>query len=117
MYSRQNQIFLIPQTYLEQFSTLPFEYIGMPLGRWIDQIFEPSHAFITRFGHQFNKGIILIEDALIQQWIAGRDIRHPETEIKPQGQFLMVTDRHGRNLGLGRLLPKRLRNMLPRQYF
>jgi len=117
MYSRHNQIFLIPQTYLEQFSTLPYEYIGMPLGRWIDQVFEPSHAFVTRFGHQFNKGKILIEDALIQLWIAGRDIRHPETEITPQGQFLMVIDRHGRNLGLGRLLPKRLRNMLPRQYF
>jgi NOL1/NOP2/fmu family ribosome biogenesis protein len=27
----------------------------------------------------------------------------------------LVTDPAGRNLGLGKLLPKRLRNMLPRQ--
>jgi NOL1/NOP2/fmu family ribosome biogenesis protein len=47
-------------------------------------------------------------------WISGRDIRHPQNEQAPKGQYLLVNDQDERNLGLGKLLPKRLRNMLPR---
>lgn len=115
LFSRHDQILLIPSRYLSDFQTLPFEYIGMPIGRKIGEDLEPSPEFISRFGHQFSKGIIQIAEAEIPQWIAGRDIRHPDSPLKPNGQYLLVTDPAGRNLGLGKLLPKRLRNMLPRQ--
>lgn len=115
LFSRFDQLFLIPRAYLEQFSTLPYAYIGMPLGKWNGEDFEPSHPFICRFGHRFTTGKISISETYIDQWIAGRDIRHPKTGIAPNGQYLLVTDPSGRNLGLGRLLPKRLRNLLPRQ--
>ena len=113
-YQRFEQYFLIPKKYLQYFPTLPFEYIGMPLGAWHDDVFEPSHTFISRFGGHFNQGTITLQNGAIQQWIAGRDIRYPNTHLSPQGQYLLVKDESGRNLGLGKLLPKRLRNLLPR---
>jgi 16S rRNA (cytosine1407-C5)-methyltransferase len=111
---RYDQFFLIPQAYLDHFQFLPYAHIGMPIGQFSGDQFEPSHPFISRFGHLFNNGKITIQKEHVSQWISGRDIRYPDTDLIPEGQFLLVTDSSGRNLGLGRLLPKRLRNMLPR---
>lgn len=111
---RNQQLFLIPAAYLDRFQELPYEYIGMPLGKWINERFEPSAEFISRFGRVFTRGVIMIAPEQVDQWIAGRDIRNPQIKDSPQGQYVLVTDLDGRNLGLGKLLPKRLRNMLPR---
>lgn len=113
-YQRFEQYFLIPKRYLENFATLPFVNIGMPLGSWQGEAFVPSHTFVSRFGHQFTRGTITLEDENVQQWITGRDLRYPETDLTPKGQYLLVKDKDNRNLGLGKLLPKRLRNLLPR---
>jgi len=114
LFQRYEQLFLIPQQYLENFIHMPYAYIGMPLGQWIQDGLVLSHPFISRFGNHFTQGKIDINEEDVSLWIAGRDIRHPETNLTPKGQYLLVTDGDGRNLGLGKLLPKRLRNMLPR---
>jgi 16S rRNA (cytosine1407-C5)-methyltransferase len=115
LFMRYDQIFLIPRMYLQKFVSLPFIYLGMPVGKWINDQLEPSHTFISRFGHLFQKGKIIIEDDLVDQWIAGRDIRNPDISSIPYGHYGLVIDQGGRNLGLGKLLPKRLRNLLPRR--
>jgi len=114
LYRRHDQVFLIPKRYLDHFINLPFAFIGMSIGRWLGETLEPSHEFISRFGHLFTRGIIQIDKNHVDQWISGRDIRTPVTDLPPEGQYLLVTDQTGLNLGLGKLLPKRLRNMLPR---
>ena len=114
LFKRFDQFFLIPQLYLQSFIQLPYEYIGMQLGQKVDQTLIPSHAFVSRFGTSFTKGKITLGEKDVELWIKGRDIRHPQADLVPEGQFLVVTDESGRNLGLGKLLPKRLRNMLPR---
>lgn len=114
LFQRNQTLFLIPELYLAHFRELPYEYIGMPLGKWVHDHFEPSAEFISRFGHHFTRGWVTIDDDQLDQWIAGRDIRYPQIENTPQGQYVLARDRFGRNLGLGKLLPKRLRNMLPR---
>jgi 16S rRNA (cytosine1407-C5)-methyltransferase len=114
LYQRQGQLYLIPTRYLDRFITLPYEYIGLPLGRWIEDTYEPSHEFISRFGHMFSRGMLQIDDRDITAWVSGRDLRHPETDLAPRGQYLLVTDSSNRILGMGKLLPRRLRNMLPR---
>ena len=114
VYQRFDQLFLIPHQYLENFINLPYSYIGMPLGQWLQERLIPSHPFISRFGRQFTRGKIEISEKDVSIWTAGRDIRHPDTNLTPRGQYLLVTDSEGRNLGMGKLLPKRLRNMLPR---
>lgn len=114
VFTRYEGVYLIPEAYLENFIQLPFEFIGMSMGLWREEIFQPSIEFISRFGRYFTTGTIQIDDEQVSQWIAGRDIRHPDTNLKPTGQYLLVVDNTGRNLGMGKLLPKRLRNMLPR---
>ena len=111
---RKDQLFLIPKRHLENFISLPFDYIGMPLGRWLTDQLEPSHAFVSRFGHLFTQGKVIINEEIVSQWIAGRDIRYPNFTEEIKAQYVLVTDALGRNLGLGKVLPKRLRNMLPR---
>ena len=115
LFQRHDQLFLIPDGYLRHFKQLPYVYIGMAFGSWTEETFEPAHEFVSRFGRQFTKGYLEIEAQHVAQWIAGRDIRYPDTNLKPEGQFLLVKDQAGRNLGMGKLLPRRLRNMLPRQ--
>jgi len=115
LFQRHDQLFLIPESYLRYFKSLPFESIGMCVGRQQANQLELSHEFISRFGSQFTRGTIQINRDLVAQWAAGRDIRYPQTEQPAKGQYLLVIDPDERNLGLGKLLPKRLRNMLPRQ--
>ena len=114
LFTRFEDIFLIPKVYLLKFPLLPFEYLGMHLGQTINKKFQPSSEFISRFGHTFTTGTIKLDHGQVQQWIQGHDIRQPETDLEPQGQYLLVIDEENRNLGLGKLLVKRLRNMLPR---
>lgn len=114
LYLRHTGVFLLPEIYLNKFKTLPFEFIGMVLGQWREDTLQPSHEFFSRFGHLFTRGRIQIKQEQTEQWTAGRDIRHPHTDLTPQGQYLLILDADGRNLGMGKLLPKRLRNMLPR---
>lgn len=114
LFQRHEGLFLIPKTYLERFRNLPFEYIGMQIGQWRGEAFQLSHEFASRFGHLYTRGRVQIDPSQVSLWIAGRDIRNPDTNLSPQGQFLLVTDEDGRNLGVGKLLPNRLRNMLPR---
>ncbi len=115
LFLRHEGLFFIPEAYLERFASLPFEFIGMQIGQWDGDSFQPDHEFVSRFGHCFTSGKIQIADDQVSQWIAGRDIRNPKVGLKPQGQFLLVADGDGRNLGMGKLLPKRLRNLLPRK--
>jgi 16S rRNA (cytosine1407-C5)-methyltransferase len=114
LFKRHEGIFLIPQVYLERFQTLPFEWIGMQIGQWIAGNFHPSLEFASRFGHLFIRGKAQLDDSQLSQWIDQRDIRNPKIDLPPQGQYLLVEDKSGRNLGVGKLLSKRLRNLLPR---
>jgi len=117
LYQRFDQLFLIPGAYLQNFSSLPYKSIGMALGQWHSESLEPAPEFISRFGSQFKRGKIIIEADQVLSWVSGRDIRYPSTQMSPEGQYLLVTDADGRNLGMGKLLSKRLRNMLPRSLF
>jgi len=114
VFQRKEYLFLIPAQYLENFVSLPYEFIGMPLGRWLKDRLEPSHEFISRFGHLFSHGKLVLKQDLVSQWISGRDIRNPDFTQNITGQYVMVIDRFGRNLGLGKVLSNRLRNMRSR---
>ncbi len=111
---RKDQYFLIPEKILTAFPTLPFSMVGMPLGKIIQDQIEPSHPFIHRFGATFQKGIMTISREETELWVSGRDIRHPISNLQPEGQYVLIKDHQERNLGLGKYLPKRLRNMLPK---
>jgi NOL1/NOP2/fmu family ribosome biogenesis protein len=86
----------------------------MQIGQWVAGNFHPSLEFASRFGHLFIRGKVQLDDSQLSQWIDQRDIRNPKTDLHPQGQYLLVEDKSGRNLGVGKLLTKRLRNLFPR---
>lgn len=114
IWMRYEKIYLIPEVHLNHFSCLPFEYLGMLLGQFLNNSLRPSSEFISRFGHTFSKGKLKLNPFQAHQWVDGHDIRNPHTGLKAKGQYLLIVDDTGRNLGLGKLLEKRLRNLLPR---
>jgi len=113
LWRRGDIVFSIPVTYLKHFHSLPYHTLGMMLGKQISNRFIPSHEFVSRFGKDFLHGRLTIPDELITGWISGRDIRNPPTTGYDNGSIVVVQDSSGRNLGRGKILTKRIRNLLP----
>ena len=113
LFYRDTTIYGIPRGYLSRFSRLPFFNLGFLLGKLIKNEFIPSHDFFNRFGYQFTHGSITLPDALVDNWMKGQDIRNWEIPPNISSRTCLVVDENGRNLGGGRILEKRLRNLLP----
>ena len=110
---RDAQFFLVPSLWLENFTSLPYYSLGMPLARIGPQEFEVSVDFILRFGDQFLKSIFTLEPAQEKPWLAGMEIRNLDYPVGFQGKILAVRSQGGLNLGAGKANPGRLRNLLP----
>jgi len=68
---------------------------------------------VSRFGDAFNANIYVLPDEYYQDWLRGADLRGLLLEGIEMGTVVAVRDKLGRNLGAGKALPKRLRNLLP----
>ena len=107
---------LLPFAYLNNFNTLPYNVIGMPLGRFIREEFEISVEFVLRFGVEFTRNVWQIPEDLVEQWIKGFDIRGIDPPgIKP-GTVIAIRDEEDNNLGAAKYSNKRLRNLLPNRH-
>lgn len=113
LYQRDKNIFVIPLRYLQHFSNLPYYALGMPAGRLLGSAFGVSVDFVSRFGDAFRKNAWIIPDNLIDEWLTGADLRNFTIEGCQTGSIVAVRDGLGRNLGAGKNLPNRLRNLLP----
>jgi len=108
-----DQIHLIPQAYLDHFETLPWNAIGMPLGRFIRDRFEPSVDFILKFGKEFSANVWTLPAESVLQWMKGFDIRGVDLPGFETGTIIAIRDSEGLNLGAAKYSTKRLRNLLP----
>ena len=108
---------LVAKTLLSTFSDLPWLSSGMPLGKALPKEWQPSHEFVSRFGDQFTQGIWTLEDEYIAGWQRGEDIRGYNADPSLRGKVVAVRDTQGRNLGRGKVLEKRLKNILPTRLF
>jgi len=113
LYQRAAQVWLIPEQYLNRFSSLPYAFLGFPLGKLIGSKLELSFEFVSRFGDAFNANIYVLPDEYFQDWLSGTDLRGLPLEGIEMGTVVAIRDKLGRNLGAGKALPKRLRNLLP----
>ncbi|MCJ7695499.1 MAG: hypothetical protein MUO40_08735, partial [Anaerolineaceae bacterium] len=113
LYRRKDLIFTIPSTYLESFQSLPYHTLGMRIGKQIGKEFIPSQEFVSRFGYGFTQGIYEIPSDLVMQWMSGQDLRGLSISNYRNRQIVLIKDPLSRNLGCGRLLPNRIRNLLP----
>jgi len=113
----KENIYLVPSQLQDQFPELPVHSMGMLIGKYFPKGWQPSHEFVSRFGDQFTENIYVLGDEFYEAWLRGEDIRN---SIRPNGQigkFLAIRDASGRNLGRGKMLSNRLRNMIPTRLF
>ena len=113
LFERAAQVWLIPEQYLTRFSSLPYAFLGFPLGKLIGSKLELSFEMVSRFGDAFNANIFVLPDDYFQDWLRGADLRGLPLEGVEMGTVVAIRDKLGRNLGAGKALPKRLRNLLP----
>jgi 16S rRNA (cytosine1407-C5)-methyltransferase len=113
----KEQYFLISKILNEFFKNLPILSAGLPLGKPLKDKMLISHEFVSRFGDRFASGIIVLEEERVSSWARGEDIRGYRSEGLPLSEVYAIRDRHGKNLGRGKLLADRLKNMLPTRLF
>jgi 16S rRNA (cytosine1407-C5)-methyltransferase len=115
--SHKEQQYLIPEKLNKSFPSLPALSAGLLLGKTMKDKFLVSHEFVSRFGDRFLKGVMNLDEEFIKFWMLGEDIRGFHNECMAAGEIYAIRDRSGRNLGRGKLLENRLKNMLPSRLF
>ncbi len=115
IFRRNDMLFLLPLRYLTYFQSLPFHTLGMILAKYSGSSLILSQEFISRFGRDFSRGFITIEDELVHGWLSGRDIRNFNPPSMLNGSIVLVKDFRGRILGSGKILAGRVRNLLPKR--
>jgi len=113
----KEDIYLIPSQLMSQFPELPVHSMGMLAGKYFPKGWQPSHEFVSRFGDSFTENIYILGNEHTDVWIRGEDIRSLVSASGQIGKILVIRDASGRNLGRGKMLSNRLRNMLPTRLF
>ena len=113
LHQRGDSLHLIPKAYIDNFQTLPFHSLGMPLGKVFHGKLALSVDLINRFGNLFANNIWIIPADKIPHWLSGQDLRNLDFQGLKMGSVVIVRDELGRNLGAGKLSANRLRNLLP----
>lgn len=113
----KEDIYLVPSQLAVQFPSLPIHSKGMFVGKYVSKGWQPSHEFVSRFGDLFTDSIYILEDEHYDAWIKGEDIRGINGLEGLRKKILAIRDASGRNLGRGKMLTNRLKNMLPTRLF
>jgi 16S rRNA (cytosine1407-C5)-methyltransferase len=117
LWHRGNQVLAVPELFYDNFTNLPFYSLGMLIGEKSGSLFIPSHEFTARFIAMFTNGRIVLPDDDLPAWLAGLDIKPAPTSLPNPRALVVVFDRQNRFLGRGKVLPDRLKNLLPRHLF
>ena len=114
LWAHDGAVYAIPQRFIARFADLPCVATGMRLGEWDTGSFVPSHELVARFSAGFTGRRLPLSDEQSAMWLAGREIRGLAMGF-PTGTVVLLEDGRGRFLGLGKVLPSRIRNLLPRR--
>jgi 16S rRNA (cytosine1407-C5)-methyltransferase len=107
-------VYAVPELFLSRFGDWPCMSMGLLAGEGSGRDFVPSHELVTRFGAQFVGRRLRIEGEQVRTWLAGRDLRGLAC-AHPLRAVVLLEDEHGRFLGRGKVLDKRIRNLLPKR--
>lgn len=113
LFKKLNNLYLLPEAYLQNFSTLPYYALGLPLGRLFSGELEVTAEFIGRYGSEFSQGFLVLTSEQVKPWLNGLDLRDPKNIAPAGSNVLAIRDQEGHNLGAGKIIPGRLRNLLP----
>jgi NOL1/NOP2/fmu family ribosome biogenesis protein len=106
-------IFAIPATYLEHFSGLPCQLLGLKVAEETPAGFIPAHDWVARFGQHFHESRLTIAKDQVTMWLRGEDL----TVDGVQDGLKILFDADGRCLGRGRVRAGTVKNLLPRRFF
>jgi 16S rRNA (cytosine1407-C5)-methyltransferase len=115
VWQRGDAIHALPETFLNRFESLPFKSLGLPVGQYTPGGFIPDFDWLARFEFAFTAPRLTLPDALATAWLNGEDLRETDTSGFSTGQVVVMADGNNRLLGHGRLLPDRIKNLLPRR--
>lgn len=102
-------IFAVPAAYLDYFSGLPCQLLGLKLADRAGDELVPAHDWVTRFGSNFTIGRLVIPPEFLPLWLRGEDLELATNNIG----VVILFDSDGRCLGRGRALGGKIKNLLP----
>jgi 16S rRNA (cytosine1407-C5)-methyltransferase len=111
----KDKVFAFPHTYFDAFDGLPVQMLGMLLGEFTGEGFQPEHDFLTRFHALFSSGQIQLDNTQEQAWLRGEDMHGLNIHDQTNGKYLITINQAGDYIGLGKVTQNRFRNMLPRR--
>ena len=117
LWEQNGNMHLIPAKLSATLPELPMLSMGMLLGKPYPNGWQPSHEFVSRFGDLFTENIYILDETYHAAWLRGEDIRGLPDADAINGKILAIRDADGRNFGRGKMLAKRLKNMLPTRLF
>lgn len=106
---RGDAFWMLPERFLQTFSTLPCKSAGMQVAVRTAGGLVPDNDWICRFFSRTEGIRITPEEDQLQEWLHGGDIR-PGTGDLPKGSVVMITDPYGVFLGCGKVSGDRVRN-------
>ena len=115
LWRRREGIHAIPELALVHGSDLPAVAAGMLVAVEERGELVPSHEFASRFGGEFRAGRLTISNEQGERWLRGQELRGASAEGVARGAVVLVEDEWGRYLGRGKVLGRRVRNLLPRR--
>lgn len=116
IHQRENQLFLVPMAYLQHFQTLPYNTLGLVLGKMIKNTLEPSFEFVMRYGSYFRRNTWLIPSDYQKTWLQGHDLRGLNLPPNCSPGIIAVKNENNVLIGAGKWSAQRLRNLLPHRY-
>ena len=115
LWQRNEQMFVLPEAWIQHFGEIPFQAVGLLLGDTSPEGLAPSHEWLTRFAPVFDRGQITLDEPQRAAWMRGEDIQGSFVTPLLPTRITAVFDEQGRLLGRGRVFTGRLKNMLPRR--
>lgn len=113
---RGTRLFLLPERWIEQFSTLPFHSLGLMIGELDASGLDPSLDLLSRTHRQASQSGYTLPSELLPAWLRGEDQALDLTNTYPAGRVIAVYDEQQRLVGKGKVTRKRLKNHLPARF-
>jgi len=113
LWRRDSEVYAIPRLYESRLSAFPAVSIGMMIGQLHGSDFAPSHELVSRFWDRFSGQRFQVDPDQARVWLDGRDLRGVTDSVSSPGSIVLIEDEKKRFLGSGKVLDRRIRNLLP----
>jgi 16S rRNA (cytosine1407-C5)-methyltransferase len=115
LWRRDEQIHALPDYAKDRWERMPFVAAGMLMAMEERGELIVSHECASRFAADFQANRLTVGVEEGERWLRGQELRGIETGEIARGAVVLVEDEWGRFLGRGKVIGRRVRNLLPRR--